>query len=159
MKLEAALDAVIKNPRRKALVIVDGGVPISQLYYDPTFDKDGFRVHHIVELDGGFSGFGFGAVAFSMMDVFSDAHEVVDVDFAPHAPGEFIITAVIVPCKCGALCDHRGDDGCSGQVLESAGERDAKGKPVHRCAAHAGKYGLRATLTIAPEVARDWFNS
>lgn len=165
MKLEAALDTIVKNPRRKALVVRDKGVPISQIYYDPTFDADGLRVHHVVELDGGFSGFGFGAGAFSLMDVFSNDHEVIDVDFAPHAPGApeasvFPLEASSPPvlaCKCGALCDHSGDGACSGQVLESVGERDAKGKPVHRCMSHASKYGLRVGLTIAPEVARDWF--
>lgn len=74
MKLKEALELVISNPRKKAIRL-----DIGLLYFDPTFDTNGLRIHHNENV----SGMGFGIGVFSVTDVVSEAHQVVDVDFQP----------------------------------------------------------------------------
>lgn len=83
MKLREAVDEVMANPCRRALKInlsTDGG-DFRLLFYDPSYDDTGFMLRPALE--GCASGVGFGAGIFSLDDLLSDAHEVVDIAETP----------------------------------------------------------------------------
>lgn len=85
MTLREAIDDVMAHPCRRALKICTG-VGDRLLVYDPSFDSTGLLIRPPLPAADGMpemAGAGFGICLFSVNDVLSDAHEVVDVDVEP----------------------------------------------------------------------------
>jgi hypothetical protein len=84
MTLKEALDEVIAHPCKRALRSLYG-----LLYYDPTFGNDCFcrsMDGEQGELELAWSAVGFGAPLFTIDEIISSDHVVVDVDFPPYKP-------------------------------------------------------------------------
>jgi hypothetical protein len=79
--LREAIDDVMAHPCKRGLKISTGDDEPRLLVYDPSFDDTGLLIRP--PTTGGAAGFGFGVCIFSINDLLSDAHEVVDVDVEP----------------------------------------------------------------------------